>query len=302
MESRTSASVARFTAQTPALVRLPQKGAACATAAAAVVALAPLLGLAADRPNAATEMQLDPAKWQLVVSHDFRYGDAPQLYSKYCANFGTLSQRNTNFAPGNVYWRNGALVFKFERKRTRSCKGEWADYAGAGVSFNTALAKNIAVEAEVSGNDVRGSQAYVTTWPVAGQPHSCDWGAEDDFYEQLGRNPRKIWASTHLWSATCVHKVQQFHYDVPNYLGFNKFGVVRETIADNGDMSSTQNTGCSKFFLNGRSTGSTCSLFRPYVMKVSAGIGGPRNADIDAWRLPATFQIRKIRIWNKRQS
>lgn len=239
-------------------------------------------------------MAPDPTKWVIATEHDFADGDNQSLYTKFCGVLGGAT--NINFSAQNVTWQDGALVLKFEKRTNRSCTGKLGAFATGGIAVKTAGYKSLAVEMMLSGTDVRGLRPYATTWPKGGQG-GCGWGAEDDFIEQSGTTPSKVWATTHTWSSACSHRTAQTWYTIPTWADYHNYGVIRETTVD-APPTSLRGKGCVDFYLDGVKTGGSCDLFRPYVMGASAGIAGSASA-VDQTRLPATVRIKKIRVWKK---
>lgn len=136
-----------------------------------------------------------------------------------------------------------------------------------------------------------GSHGYFTLWPTSGQPKSCGWGAEDDFFEQAGRLPRRIWSTTHTWTSACAHKVAQNWYDIARWGSWNAYGVTRQVTLD--VPGSLPSRGCVAFYVNGQRRGGSCERFRSYLMGVSGGIGKAPNVAATT----ATIKVRRITVW-----
>jgi len=255
-----------------------------------------LLSIAASPGvTAASGLDLNPAVWKLAVNQDFTKGDAPGLYETFCgAQGGANGTEINNFSKQNVYWDNGALTLRFERRTNTSCTSITRDYAGAGFIVNTPAATSIAAEFEILGTDVHGVSPYATLWPAGTVKPSCGWGAEDDFFEQDARTPGHEVQTYHHWTPACIHQHHQAFQSIPDIAAtYHTYSVVRD--------------GGTTFFFDGRvqtfSNGQSISTddFQDYPMAVHIGVGGKNSAMPDDSHLPAYVRIRHIKVWYKNE-
>jgi hypothetical protein len=255
--------------------------------AVAALVIAATAACAGDTTQAG-EMKPDPNVWRLVVNHDYRTGDNPTLIHKYCGHTGAKTGPNvSNFAPGNVFWQNGALVLKFERRRNTSCTGVTRDYAGGGFELTTKPAKDLAVEMLVQGTDVAAVQPYFGLFARGVTPR-CEWGVEDDFFEMSGSRPGRLGQTYHYWDSSCRHLMKQFFTDVPDIASTSHaYGVMRT----NGGV---------KFYMDGAFKGYANANYATYPVNLSGGVLAKNTYGMpDDNHLPETILVRRIRVWQK---
>jgi len=233
-------------------------------------------------------MAPDTRTWQLVVNHDFSTGNNTSLYQAFCGHQGSVNGPElNNFSPQNVYHNGQALVLKFEKRSNKSCTGVTRNYAGAGFYLKIPSYYDIAVEMEIKGTTVYGVSPYATTWPHNVKPR-CGWGAEDDFFEQNGKNPASVWATYHYWDGSCNHKMNQYWYNISNAsTAYHAYGVMRSG-------------GQVRFYLDGVSKGVSSSYFQSYPMDVSMGMGAYSFEWPADSKLPAYTYVRRIKVWKKK--
>jgi hypothetical protein len=233
-------------------------------------------------------MRMDPSVWRVVVDHDYRNGDNPTLIHKYCGHTGAKVGPNiSNFSPSNVYWQDGALVLKFEKRRNTSCTGVTRDYAGGGFELTTPNATNMAVELVAQGTDVAAVQPYAGIFARGVTPR-CEWGVEDDFFEMSGSRPGRLGQTYHYWDADCKHLMKQFFTDVPNIAySYHAYGAIRSD-------------GKTRFYLDGAYKGWANNFFANYPVNLSMGVLAKNTYGMpDDAHLPETILVRRIRVWQK---
>jgi len=243
----------------------------------------------------AQTMVMDPNIWNLVVNQDFTKGTNPNLYTVYCGHQGDKNGPElNNFVPGNVYYLNNqALVLKFEKKTNTSCTGVTRSYAGAGFTLNPpATSTDIAAEFVIMGTNAPGVSPYTTTWPHAGTKIKCTkgWGAEDDFFEQLGDKSAAVWDTYHYWDSRCNHQLTQFNFNIPDAAtNYHAYGVIRT----NGQV---------KFYLDGVYKGTGSLYFQKYQMDIAMGVGAYNwDKPVDS-KLPAYVYIKSMKVWTKKMN
>jgi hypothetical protein len=235
------------------------------------------------------DMDLDPAVWELFINDDFSNGLDRNVYRTFQGQVGASTI--TNFQNDDVYVDNGALVMRLQ-KRWNDAGGQSREYSGGGWSTIAAYTE-IAAEFEIMGTDVPGLCGYTTTWPAGGEAIRCGWGAEDDFYEQLGKEPENILQTYHYWNDGCSHLHTGKTTVVEDAASsFHRYGVVRAE-------------GTSRFYVDGGFTHSVNDYFEGNLrMNVGGGFwaGGPGSwpGEVDDGRLPAEIRIRHVKVWRKR--
>jgi len=224
------------------------------------------------------------------------------------AQGGTTGGNSNNFNASDVYWvpddgttGQGAVALKFEYvPNNSSCDSTPVvrNYQSGGIYFYFAspvgYGNVIAVEVELRGTDITGLIPYVTLWPSApgnGWPTNyCDWGAEDDFFEQGGGDYSGEMQTYHAWSTypTCTGNNSAFQRVIPDVAThYHKYAVIRNggvSFFVDGVQQSWQNYTVSNY------------NFQNYPMTLQMGFGNYTDTPI-LGPLPAYVYLRHIRIW-----
>jgi len=196
----------------------------------------------------------------------------------------------------NVYWANGALTLKFEKRVNTSCTGITRNYAGGGFFLNTPAATSIAVEFEIMDNNVYGVSPYAGLFIAGGVNPSCGWGAEDDFFERLGGSQSQEVQTYHFWTPSCVHGVDQAFKTIPDIAStYHTYSVIR----DGGTAFFVD--GVAQLTNGGNNVANYVSSddFMSYPMTVQMGVGGYNWALPNDSQLPAYVYVRHIKVWYK---